>query len=204
MLALALAAVGVSCGGSAPAAQTQADAGAPASGVDAGAADAGAIDAGVPDVGAVDAGALDAGAVDAGEPDAGAADAGDGGDADAGAADAGAADAGSADGGSASFTLNLTNFAAWCTLSVTQPSGATFPNDASAPANSLVLPAGTVVKLHGEPADSDFVWPQMGDTGGWSGDLDPGQDPLSKDVTVTLGADKTVNVCCPYVGGTGC
>jgi hypothetical protein len=100
--------------------------------------------------------------------------------------------------------LTLSNFEAWCAITVAQPDGTSLPNGATAANNVVALPAGTVVKLHGEAAGSAFEWVPAGGRGGWSGAIDPGQDRLAKDVTVTLDGDKTVNVCCPFTNGTGC
>ena len=47
-------------------------------------------------------------------------------------------------------------------------------------------------------------WAPLAGSGGWSGAIDSGQDPLSKDTTVSLNADKTVSVCCPFTNGAGC
>jgi hypothetical protein len=102
------------------------------------------------------------------------------------------------------FALTVSNFDSWCAITVTQPSGTVLPNGATGASNKVTLAGGTVVKLHGEPAGGSFEWAPSTGHGGWSGAIDNGQDPLSKDTTVTLNADKTVNVCCPFKDGTGC
>ncbi len=101
-------------------------------------------------------------------------------------------------------TLFIDNFLAWCAVTVTQPAGATLTDPATSASNSLTAPIGTVVVLHGEPASASFEWVPAGGTGGWSGDIDPGQDGKSKDVTITLTGEKSVSVCCPFTDGTGC
>lgn len=106
--------------------------------------------------------------------------------------------------GSTSFNLTLSNFEAWCAITVTQPAGTTLPAGASGSNNVVAFPSGTVVKLHGEPASSYFEWAPSTGHGGWSGAIDPGQDPISKDITVTLTENQTVNVCCPFTNGSGC
>ena len=102
------------------------------------------------------------------------------------------------------FALTLGNFESWCAITVTQPSGTSLPNGATAPSNTIRLAAGTVVKLHGEPSSASFEWAPSAGSGGWSGAIDSGQNPLSKDTAVTLNADKTVSVCCPFTNGAGC
>jgi hypothetical protein len=100
--------------------------------------------------------------------------------------------------------LTVSNFLAWCAITVAQPSGATLANPPTSATNSLTEPAGTVVVLHGAPASAAFEWVPAGGVGGWSGAIDPGQDPKGTDVTVTLDASKTVDVCCPFTDGSGC
>jgi hypothetical protein len=102
------------------------------------------------------------------------------------------------------FALTVSNFQSWCAVTVTQPSGTTLPNGATAASNKITLAAGTVVKLHGEPSSASFEWAPSAGSGGWSGAIDSGQNPLSKDITVTLNADKIVSVCCPFTNGSGC
>jgi hypothetical protein len=105
---------------------------------------------------------------------------------------------------SGTFTLTIANFASWCAIAVTQPAGTALPNGASGATNVLSLPANTVVRLHGEPASSTFIWAPSAGKGGWSGGIDSNQNPLSKDTQVTLSASKAINVCCPFADGTGC
>src|SRR5947209_15252991 len=71
---------------------------------------------------------------------------------DSGNPDSGNPDSGNPDAGAATHTLALSNFDGWCTVTVTQPAGAAFSS------NNLTVDAGTVVKLHGEPASSSFEW----------------------------------------------
>jgi hypothetical protein len=99
------------------------------------------------------------------------------------------------DAGPSNFTLTLSNFDSWCAITVVSPAGTTLPH---------AFASGTVVMLHGEPASASFEWAPSAGHGGWSGAIDSGQDPLSKDTKVTMSADKAVGVCCPFANGTGC
>ncbi len=102
------------------------------------------------------------------------------------------------------FLLTLSNFDSWCAITVTQPSGTALPNGATGSTNTIKLATGTVLKLHGAPSSASFEWAPSAGHGGWSGDIDSGQDPLSQDTTVTFDANKSVSVCCPFTSGSGC
>ena len=101
-------------------------------------------------------------------------------------------------------TLTVADFDSWCSLSVTSPANTSLPNGASSASNTITLPLNTAVTLDAEP-NSGFIWASTtARAGGWSGTLDSGTDPLSKSITVTLSANKSVKVCCPFPDGSGC
>jgi hypothetical protein len=101
-------------------------------------------------------------------------------------------------------TLTVADFDSWCALSVTSPANTTLPSGASGASNAITLPVNTVITLHAEP-NSGFTWATTAARGGgWSGTLDSGTDPLSKSINVTLGASKSIKVCCPFPDGSGC
>jgi hypothetical protein len=108
-------------------------------------------------------------------------------------------------GGSAqTATLTLSNFDAWCTLSVTSPASATLTSAGNSASNTITATVGTAITLHAEP-NTGFIWPTTASgSAGWTGSLDGGTSSLNKTVTVTLTANKSVGVCCPFPNGTGC
>jgi len=99
------------------------------------------------------------------------------------------------DGGATMHTLTLNNTLSWCTVSV---NGGTSSTAAS---RTFMFPAGTVVNLHGDTADSTvFVW---GFWTGTDGDTTANHDH-NMSTTVTMSSDKTVVACCPDIGQTTC
>lgn len=92
------------------------------------------------------------------------------------------------------FTLRFTNALNWCDLTV---DGTKFV--ASAPLDKSYA-KDTVVHLHAAPTSATFIW------GYWTGtDAVTGTThDTAQDATVTMSADKTVYVCCPFPNGTGC
>jgi hypothetical protein len=104
-----------------------------------------------------------------------------GGGADAPPAAAADAPAGTTDGGGAAFTLKITNYRNWCSIT---EEGAPFQT-------SMTFAAQTVVHLSAAPLGS-FVW------GYWTGtDADTGAHDTSMTATVTMTGDKSVLACCP-------
>jgi hypothetical protein len=94
------------------------------------------------------------------------------------------------------FTLHMVNQAAWCTITVNGTKGA-----AGATPPDTVYAKDTVVTLHADP-DTPFVW---GFWLGTDGQTDAGQPhDTNQDATVTMSADKTVEVCCPISGQPTC
>jgi hypothetical protein len=107
-------------------------------------------------------------------------------------------------GSSQTATLSISNFDTWCALSVTSPANITLPNGASGATNTVTQPVGTTITLHAEP-NVGFIWPSAAaGSAGWTGGIDASSSALSKTVTVTLTANKSVGVCCPFPNGTGC
>ena len=97
------------------------------------------------------------------------------------------------------FTLHLTNALNWCDVTV---DGTKFT--ASAPADKSYA-KDTVVHLHADPTPngtggSNFIWGYWTGTDAVSGTT----HDTAQDATVTMSADKTVYVCCPFPNGTGC
>lgn len=91
------------------------------------------------------------------------------------------------------FTLTIDNFLAWCSVSVDG-------GVATANPPPTQFPPGTVVPLFGQPVSSTFIW------GYWRfTDAEPGGGhDTSQSATVTMSADRTVFVCCPFTNGSGC
>jgi hypothetical protein len=86
------------------------------------------------------------------------------------------------------FTLTVSNLQDWCNIS--EDGGTTFVHD-PAPTKYDV---GTVVHLQAQPESGTFIF------GYWEGILldDGGSRDTSDTATVTMDADKTVKVCCPF------
>jgi hypothetical protein len=91
------------------------------------------------------------------------------------------------------FSLTISNFEAWCTISVDAS-----PYAAAIPTSSYRI--GTVVDLSAQPATMEFVW---GYWTGTDGDTGPSHDH-NQNTTVTMTADKSVLACCPFSGSTTC
>ena len=86
------------------------------------------------------------------------------------------------------YELHISNYLAWCSVTV----------DDAAPSTSaeiiVYVPPGTVVPLFAEPLSS-FVW------GYWVGtDGDSGSHDTQQTTVVTMGADKHIQACCPFAG----
>ena len=89
------------------------------------------------------------------------------------------------------FTLSISNYIEWCSISV---------NNGPAAADDPVVAfeQGRVIALQGDTANSAyFVW------GFWTG-TDAGNPDTNMDTTVTMTADRNVTVCCPDIGSTTC
>lgn len=101
------------------------------------------------------------------------------------------------------FSLTVNNFLSWCSLSVTAPANTTLPSGATAASNKLTVAKNAVVSLHGEPT-TGFIWAPSVGKGGWSGEIDAGQNTIGKNINVTMSGNKTIGVCCPFPDGSGC
>jgi hypothetical protein len=91
------------------------------------------------------------------------------------------------------LTLTIANYSNWCSVNVDLDSAST--------ANPITVTyhvGGTVAALHGEPANASFEWGYWVGTDGTSG------HDTNQNATVTMNGDKSVFVCCPFVGGAGC
>jgi len=89
------------------------------------------------------------------------------------------------------FTLSISNYLDWCTISVDGATSATTIPDTS-------YREGTVVTLAGAPASATFVW---GYWTGTDGDTTPSHD-TSMTTSVTMSSDRSVLACCPINGGS--
>lgn len=89
------------------------------------------------------------------------------------------------------YTLTVQNFLGWCSISIAGGVSSTAANPPP-----IDFPSGTVVPLSGAPA-SGFIW------GYWTGTDVAGHD-TNTDTTVTMTADRSVFVCCPFPDGSGC
>lgn len=89
------------------------------------------------------------------------------------------------------FTLAIDDILAWCDVSV----------NGGAPTNTppaSLFEKGRVIPLHGDTANAlIFVW------GFWTG-TDGGATDTNMDTTVTMSADKSIQVCCPDIGVATC
>lgn len=94
------------------------------------------------------------------------------------------------------FTLHIVNQLAWCDITV---DGTKYVPPDEPP--DTVYAKGTVVHLFGEPESSTFKW---GFWLGTDGQLDGGTQDTSQTATITMNADMTVQVCCPFTNGTTC
>ncbi len=89
------------------------------------------------------------------------------------------------------FTLSISNYIDWCSISV---------NNGPAAADDPVVSfeKGRTIALHGDTSNASyFVW------GFWTG-TDAGGDDTNMDATVTMSSDRDVTVCCPDVGSSTC
>lgn len=100
-----------------------------------------------------------------------------------------AASADAADGADAGRTLTIKNYFSWCSVTVNGGSASTSASQ------TLTVPAGTVVTLHGDTANSAaFVWSY------WVGvDIDAATHDTNMSAAVTVNANMTVQACCPLV-----
>ncbi|HEY2395981.1 MAG TPA: hypothetical protein VGH81_08415 [Rudaea sp.] len=93
------------------------------------------------------------------------------------------------------FTLSITNYLDWCSISVNYgPAAADDPIDS--------FEQGRAIALHGDTSNASFF-----DWGFWTGtdaaDLDTNKD-TNMDATVTMSSDRNITVCCPDVGLPSC
>jgi len=101
----------------------------------------------------------------------------------------GAAGSGATDAGPVMYTLTLTNYLAWCTVT---------ENSATSTATMSFAP-GTVVDLNAT-ANLGFVW---GYWTGTDGDTTASHDK-NMTTTVTMTSDKSVLACCPLPPSQTC
>jgi len=85
------------------------------------------------------------------------------------------------------YTLTISNYLGWCSVSI----------NSGAPSSGLTISDsfadGTVVPVHGAPAENIYIW------GYWTGtDADQGSHDTNADTLVTMGADRGVGACCPF------
>ena len=94
------------------------------------------------------------------------------------------------------FTLHIINQLAWCDITV---DGTKYvpPNEPP----DMTYAKGTVVHLFGEPESTTFKW---GFWLGTDGQNDGGTQDTSQTATITMNADMTVQVCCPFTNGSTC
>jgi hypothetical protein len=89
------------------------------------------------------------------------------------------------------FTLSISNYLDWCSISV---------NNGPAAADDPIVSfeQDRVIALHGDTADANyFVW------GFWTG-TDAGNHDANMDATVTMSSDRNVTACCPDIGLSTC
>ncbi len=88
----------------------------------------------------------------------------------------------------ATFELQVENYLSWCSISIDGGAESTTERQA------FSFPAGTVVDLSGDLANSTFVW---GYWYGTDGDTTADHD-TNHDTTVTMDSDKLIQACCPF------
>ena len=91
-------------------------------------------------------------------------------------------------------TLTVNDYFSWCNVSI---NGGTPTSTAT---TQTAVDDASVVSLHAEPL-AGFIW------GYWTGtdnvDLATNKD-TTQTTTVTMYADRSVFVCCPFASGAGC